>query len=136
MLDIFNNKISFLRLKPQKIFILILIFLIIFISLIIFMIKNSIYDNYQTKGYVTCEENCTIVTAIPSNIDFEIIYLNDKKLNYEIISKELKVDEENFISYYELKISCNRKLDDKEIVKLNFYYNKQRIIKKIKAKMF
>lgn len=136
MLDIFNNKISFLRLKPQKIFILILFFLIIFISLIIFMIKNSIYDNYQTKGYVTCEENCTIVTAIPSNIDYNMIYLNDFKINYEIISKELKVDEENFISYYEMEISCDRKLNDKEIVKLNFYYNKQRIIQKIKAKMF
>lgn len=136
MLEIFNNKTSFLKLRPKRLGFIIFVFLVIVVFLILFMVKKDVYDNYQTKGYVTCDDKCIVVSVIPSNISYEMIYLNKKKIDYEIISKELKVDEDEFVSYYEISFSTPEKLNDKEIVELNFYYNKQRIIQKIKTKMF
>ncbi len=53
-----------------------------------------------------------------------------------ILKKELKLDEENLISYFNLTIKPNLVLNNNEIINLNFYYNKQRIIRKIKEKIF
>ena len=62
--------------------------------------------------------------------------LNNKNLDYEFVSKELKVDEEAFASYYEITLSTKESFENNEIVNLNFYYNKEKIITKIKEKMF
>ena len=109
----------------------------LFLGLIYYTYKKEIYDTYQTKGIVNCEDTCEIITAIPTNIiDFKEIMLNNNYLSYDLISKNLKVDETNYISYYELVLRTPLSLADGEIVDLNFYYNKQRIITKIKEKMF
>lgn len=135
MLEIFNNKEAFLKIKPKNLLIITILILIVIVSLIIVSIKVEIYDNYQTKGYVTCSDKCFLITMIPSNIDYDVVYFNDKKIDYKLINKDLKVDENNFISYYELEFLVNE-FEDKEIVAINFYYHKQRIINKIKEKMF
>lgn len=132
----FNNKNAFLKLKPYNLIFIVILFVILFSALISFMIKNDTYDNYQTKGYVTCEKECVITVLLPSNIDFDMIYLNNKKINYKIISKELKIDQENFISYNEIKFTTDEDFQNEEILEFNFYYNKQRIIKKIIDKIF
>ena len=137
MLDLFNNKVAFLKLKPKISFLIIIFILLLFLGLIYYTYKKEIYDTYQTRGIVSCEDTCNIITAIPTNImDFKKIMLNNNYLSYQLKSKELKVDENNYISYYELVLSTPLSLTDKEIVSLNFYYNKQRIITKIKDKMF
>lgn len=136
MLDLYNNKQAFLRLRPKIGFIIVLIMLVMLLSLLIYICQKEIYDHYQTKGIATCHDSCIITTAIPSNLDFEQITLNNNYLNYEIKNKELKIDEENYQTYYELTLSTSLSLENNEIVDLNFYYHKQRIITKIKNKMF
>lgn len=137
MLDLFNNKVAFLKSKPKISFYIIIFILLLFLGLIYYTYKKEIYDTYQTKGIVNCEDTCEIITAIPTNIiDFKEIMLNNNYLSYDLISKNLKVDETNYISYYELVLRTPLSLADGEIVDLNFYYNKQRIITKIKEKMF
>lgn len=131
MVEMFNNKNAFLKLKPYNLIFIIILVVILFSALISFIIKNDTYDNYQTKGYVTCDKECAIMVLLPSNIDFDMIYLNNKKINYKIISKELKIDQENFISYNEIKFTTDENFQDQEILEFNFYYNKQRIMKKI-----
>jgi len=135
MIEIFNNKEAFLKIKPKNLLITIISILIIFGGLITVSIKIKVFDNYQTKGYVTCENVCYVTTMVPSNIDYDLVYFNNKKINYKLVNKDLKVDQDSFISYYELQFLTNE-FQDKEIVEINFYYNKQRIIKKIKEKMF
>ncbi len=135
MLEIFNNKEAFLRIKPKNLLVIIMLILLVLIGLVIMSLKLKVYDNYQTKGYVTCNDKCFLVTMIPSNINYDIIYFNNKEIDYKLVNKDLKVDEDNFISYYELHFLIDD-FEDKEIISINFYYNKQRLINKIKTKMF
>ena len=135
-MNVYNNKYAFLNEKPKKLFIAFIIMNVILLILLLLCIKIKIYDNYQAKGYVKCEKTCVIVTIVPSNINIEKIKENNKYLDYEIIKKELKIDEENYISYNNIVLKTDRSYQDKEIIDLNFYYNKQRIIKKIVKKIF
>ncbi|MCI8670725.1 MAG: hypothetical protein HFI36_01665 [Bacilli bacterium] len=136
MLELLDNKESFRRVKPNKHIFLIVILLVVIIGFIIIIIKVQVSDNYQTKGYVDCTDKCVIKTAIPSYVSYEKLSINKKFKNFHILDKELKIDEEHFTSYYEITIELEDVLNDKEIVELNFYYNKQRIIEKIKDYMF
>lgn len=136
MQEIFNNGQALLLKKPHKLWLLIINIVIIIFLLLTYMIKTTIFDNYQTKGYIICENDCYIRVAIPSNIAFKEIKLNNKKIDYEIINQELRLDEENLLTYLDLTIKLQEKLTDGEIINLNFYYNKQRIIFKLKDKMF
>jgi len=121
MLEIFNNKEAFLRIKPKNLLVIIMLILLVLIGLVIMSLKLKVYDNYQTKGYVTCNDKCFLVTMIPSNINYDIIYFNNKEIDYKLVNKDLKVIDD---------------FEDKEIISINFYYNKQRLINKIKTKMF
>ncbi len=136
MLELFNNKTAFLKKEPKIGFLVVIVFLILLLFLLLYICKKEIYDSYQTKGFVTCDQLCNILVVIPSDLNFDKIAQNGKYLNYEITSKELKIDEENIQTYYELTLSTDESLSNNEIVILNFYYNKQRIITKIKEKMF
>ena len=135
MLDIYNNKTSFMKLRPRKktlVFILIIILTLSF--LLYLLITTKIYDNYQTKGYIICEQECLLTTYIPSNISFNKISFNDKIYSYKIIS--IYLDEENFNSFLKLTINVAHNFLDKEIVNLNIYYNKESIFTKLKKRMF
>ena len=105
--------------------------LLLLISYLLISIK--IYDNYQSKGYV---ENGLITSIIPSSLNFEEIYLNNKKVNYEIIEEIVKVDKETINSYKEITFKCSHNFKENEIINITFYYNKQRIITKLKNKIF
>lgn len=136
MLELFNNKTAFLKKEPQIGWILILLIILILLCLLKFTCQKEIYDSYQTKGIVTCSDTCLITTAIPTTLNFEKLAMNHQNLDYEVISKELKIDEENYQTFYEITLSVKKDLTNHEVVDLNFYYNKQRIITKIKDKMF
>lgn len=136
MIDLFNNKTAFLKEKPKMGFIIVILILLILLILLIFICKKEIYDSYQTKGLVSCTDTCTITTSIPSNLEYDYIQVNNKYLNYEILSEKLIVDEENLITYNQLTLSTELSLSNNEIIDLTIYYNKQRIITKIKDKMF
>lgn len=135
MITIFNNKESLLYLKPRLS--LTLLLLIITIStLIIIGIKVKIYDTYKTKGIISCTNTCIITTYIPTSINPNKIKFNNKEINYLELKKEIEVDEENYISYYKIIYDIKDNFDNNEIVNLNFYYNKQSIIRKIFSKVF
>lgn len=136
MLDLFNNKVAFLKKKPKMGFIAVIFVFIALSILLYYTCKVKVYDQYQTKGIASCNNTCIITVLIPSKLSFDEIWLNNKYLDYELIGKELQVDEENFQSYFKLTLSTVDPLTNNEIVNLSFYYNKQRIITKIKEKMF
>ena len=95
MLDLFNNKVAFLKKKPQMGFIAVIFVFIVLLILLYYICKVKIYDQYQTKGLVTCSSTCTITVLIPSDLSYDEIWLNNKYFDYELIGKELQVDEEN-----------------------------------------
>lgn len=136
MLDLFNNKVAFLKKKPKMGFIAVIFVFVVLLILLYYICKVKIYDQYQTKGLVACSSTCTITVLIPSDLSYDEIWLNNKYFDYELIGKELQVDEENLESYFKLTLSTTEALTNNEIVNLSFYYNKQRIITKIKEKMF
>ncbi len=130
MVDIYNNKIAFLRLKPKKLFLL-SIFLGVFLIIILFIMQScKAYKHYLTRGYVVCSKECFIVSFVPSNIQFERITMNGKEIDYTIQDKILQIKEDEMLSYYKITFSCNEELLDKEIVELNFFYDKQSILNK------
>ena len=136
MLDLFNNKIAFLKKEPKMGWFFVLIIILILLSLLHYICKKEIYDCYQTKGIATCTDECILTSAIPTTIHFDHITMNQKNLDYEMISKELKIDEENYQTYYEITLSIKNNLSNNEIVDLNVYYHKQRLIIKIIDQMF
>lgn len=136
MLDLFNNKVAFLKKKPKMGFIAVIFVFIVLLILLYYVCKVKVYDQFQTKGIVTCASTCTITVLIPSNLSYDEIWLNNKYIHFEEIEKELQVDEENLESYFKLTLATSEALTNNEIVNLTFYYNKQRIITKIKEKMF
>lgn len=136
MLDLFNNKVAFLKKKPKMGFIAVVLVFIVLLILLYYICTVKVYDQYQTKGLVTCTSTCTITVLIPSELSYDEIRLNNKYFDFEVMGKELQVDEENLVSYFKLTLSTTASLTNNEIVNLSFYYNKQRIVTKIKEKMF
>jgi len=136
MNDIFNNKKAFIKLKPKGLFMIFIFLTLVLSSIFISAFKIKMYDNYQAKGYVNNNGITLITTFIPTNINIEKILINNKNIDYEIIEKDVILDEENYISYLKIVLKTDISYEDKSIVNLNFYYNKQRIIEKIKEKMF
>lgn len=136
MVDIYSNKIAFLKLKPKKLFFLVFLFGAFILLLLIIAYKFETYDHLKTKGYAECGDACSIITYVPTSIPIKKMKLNNKDWNPTIIHKEIKIDEENIISYYRLAFSTNESFMDKEIVDIDIYYNKQRMLKKIFEKIF
>lgn len=136
MEKLYQNKIAFLKEKPKKLF-LVSLFLMLFLIVILFIsLKVEVYDHYLTRGYVDCEESCKVIVVVPTDVIFQKIKFKNKDWNPDILSKTIEIDEENVISYYLYNLSNEIGFQDKEIVELNFYYNKQRILKKFIEKIF
>ena len=92
MINIYNNKESFLREKPHFLEVIVFFLILLIGGIIVLLYEIKIYDNYQTKGY-TLNDNI-ITTVIPSNLTFSKIYLNNKEIKYEIIEEKISIDEE------------------------------------------
>lgn len=135
MMDLQENKQSFLMLKPKKPVLLIFL-LLIFLIIFILSVNIKVYDNYQSKGYISCNNRCTLTTILPTDIDYNEIYIHNKKVNLELDSSTIKIDQEQYISYRELIFYVDDSYQDEQIVSVTFYYNKQRFIKKIKNLVF
>ena len=76
------------------------------------------------------------IHAMLKHIDFDTIRINNEEVSYTLFKAETIVDEETLTSYKALDLYFDKALSNQEIVDLNFYYNKQRIIIKIKNKIF
>jgi len=136
MEKLYHNKIAFLKESPKKLFFVTFIFLLFLITVIYISYKVEVYDHYITKGYVECENTCKVVVVVPTEITIQKIKYKNKNWKPKTLSKTMEIDEENVISYYLYNFSNDMNFKDKEIVELNFCYNKQRIIKKFIEKIF
>ena len=109
----------------------------ILVSLIaVALVIAIILGIYYTKNisYAAEVNETKLVTEVPITKKDK-----EKEINIDEIVEnniENKVDEENLESYFKLTLSTTEALTNNEIVNLSFYYNKQRIITKIKEKMF
>ena len=136
MQELFNNKEAFLRISPKRLIILYLIMIGLLLEACYYMVTTKVYEIYRTKGYSICDTECLVVVLIPNWVTLEEISLDNKFISYEIVSKDAKLNEEVMETFWEIKLKIPKKLADKEIITLDFYYHKERLIKKIKDKMF
>ena len=137
MINIYNNKEAFKNIKPFKYFYVLIFIIILLFIIFILMYKTKIYDNYEAKSYVTCEATCNLTVLYPSNITYDFIKFNNKNLEYQKDNEEIVIDENNLISYKKLSLTLNKNyFQDKEIITINFYYHKQRIINKLLKLLF
>ncbi len=136
MENLFQNKQAFLRKKPKNLFLVSIMFILLLLVVLVISLKVEVYDHYLARGYVNCSENCKIIVAVPTNIDIQKIKFNKKYIKPNILSKTIEIDEKNVISYYLYTFTNIYGLEDKEIVELNFCYNKQRLLKKIINSIF
>lgn len=136
MENLFQNKQAFLRKKPKNLFLVSIMFILLLLVVLVISLNVEVYDHYLTRGYVNCSENCKIIVAVPTNIDIQKIKFNKKYIKPNILSKTIEIDEKNVTSYYLYAFTNIYGLEDKEIVELNFCYNKQRLLKKIINSIF
>ena len=136
MENLFQNKQAFLRKKPKNLFLVSIMFIFLLLVILVISLNVEVYDHYLTRGYVNCSEDCRIIVAIPTNIDIQKIKFNNKYIKPNILSKTIEIDEKNVISYYLYNFANTYGSEDKEIVELNFCYNKQRLLKKIINSVF
>ena len=136
MNEIYDNKYSFLKEQPRQFRVFKLLILIFILTIFISLYEIKTYDIFRTKGYYSCDAKCLLKTAVPTEISIDFLKVKGREYTYQSESQELKIDEDNMISYYELYLSDIFNLNDGEIVEIAFYYNKQRIIEKLVNMVF
>lgn len=133
---LYQNKQAFLNEKPCKLFWIVIFALIILLIILLISWNIKVYNHYLTRGFIECSDVCKINVIVPTNINFQKIKLNNKYIEPKILSKVIEIDEENVISYYMYTFLNEYNFQDKEIVEINFCYNKQRLLKKIVNSIF
>ncbi len=130
------NKFVLLNLKPKNSLLLILMMSLL-VALFISSCLVKSYENYSTMAYCVSEDGNYL------NIDTEIndvskitkskfLKIDDKKYDFEVIEiGDLMIDEYAKINYQKILLKVNKNLIDNEIIKVNFYYDQERIIKKL-----
>ena len=132
-----NNK-YILLLKTAKYFLAIYALFISIIIVIISIFYFKVYDVYQTRGYISCEDKCRIILSIDTlNISklSKGNYVRINKGNLNILSidiSDIKVDE-NTKSNYQIVTYEVDKLDDvnNTFQDVKIYSNNEIIFKKL-----
>ena len=125
--------------KPKPNIAIYLIFFLSFITLIVYSIKEYTYDIKELLVINECNENeCFLKSTLNYN-DQEIFsnksYIKYKDKKYEI--KDIEYGEpylSNETPLTDMSIKTDL-IEEAKILKIKVYYNKQRIIKKIKEKI-
>lgn len=126
-----NNYNYLIKIRFHK-FYLIMILLILLVLGIYFYNKDT-YDIYNT--YFIFENNSMIINVDMNNSDVvekgHFVKIDKKYYDYQIINKSSLLENNN-INYYEYEISINKlKYKYDEVKEITFYYNKERVLKKI-----
>ncbi|MEG0794424.1 MAG: hypothetical protein RSG95_01375 [Bacilli bacterium] len=131
MNNMYNNYQKLLKIKHHNYFLLIVI--ITLISVFICYISNyKIYDKFNTYGVY---KNGAIILNVEmeySDTLFEnnILKINKKEVDYEIVSLSDLLFDKN-INYQEVILKTKETYQENKILNLTFYYNKEKIFKKI-----
>ncbi len=130
-----NNLPSYLNKDEKKggIFLFLLIlFLFIFI---LFSFTHKTYNVLNTNAQTVCENNaCTLhfYWMVDQNFEYEFIKINEKKYDVEDVKYEEVVMDSSNNGYQEIILKAKEyQGKNKEVVKLQIYKNKERVIKKI-----
>lgn len=120
------------NIKYAKLFFIIITFIVFFITLVLLSFVKC-YDTYEM--YANYDGVNLNVSVLIENSDIikraQFFKYNSKIMKYSIIQvSELLEKENNNYQIYSLKIKGNPFIKN-EIVKVVFYYNRERIIKKI-----
>ena len=125
-----NNYNSILSIKYKTSILSIIISSILIISLILSFFLQT-YTSYNVNGIY---RDCLIVSVPIENSDAvqkgEYLTIDGINYSYKIIKiSELMVSD--YINYQEYYIRIDKNFRQNEVINITFYYNKQRIIKKI-----
>ncbi|MBE6155152.1 MAG: hypothetical protein E7164_00135 [Firmicutes bacterium] len=125
-----NNYDFLLKIKTSN-SILYIVILIILLLVFVLMFVIYTYSSYHTMGIY----NDGLIVSVPlknSDVVIKGNYLMIENRNYEYEVLEISdIQAENYINYQDLRININEKFKENQVVEITFYYNKQRLIKKI-----
>lgn len=111
--------------------------LLIVIIMLLFFIKISfkeVYDVYNCYGYII---NKNLMVNIPiDNPDtinkLEYIKVNDVKYDKNIINiSPILLDQASLTNYQEITMDIAKNYAENQVLKVTFYYNKEKVLKKI-----
>lgn len=132
------NYLDLINIK-YKLFIKVIILVLLFLGGIIYILNKSYYDVFNTYGYILDEK---LVLNIPvDNPDIienmEYCKINDKEKIITIDSiSDILLDSDNLINYQEIIFNVDNSYYEKEVLKITIYYNKEKVITKIKNIIF
>ena len=120
-----------LNLKYNKFYIM---YIILFIALILLIVASNIevFDEYNTYG-ISLDNNLLIDVPINNSDSVNkgnYLMINNLKYNYKIINIS-QVQISNMINYQTFELKIDKKFKNNELVKVTFYYKKEKMIKKI-----
>lgn len=136
-----NNYESLIKLKPKH-FPFILLFSIFIGGVLIWSNNINTYDILNTKGFVECDNFCTITSTISlentqklNDINY-ISFMNKIYDNLNYSFSDILYDDESKVNYQILTITINDNLNTKALHDLKIYYNQDRLLKKIVTMLF
>lgn len=114
-----------------------LIFIIAFLLIMVFVgiLNVKVYDVYNTYAYY---ENGNIVLDIPITysdtiLNTEYFKITDKKYEFNVMAiSDVLLNRESMINYQEVTVGVDDVYPEKAIVKVSIYYNKEKVLSKIK----
>lgn len=111
----------------------------IILGVLLYVSGKVTCDVYNTYGYILDNE---LIINIPTNYpdtinNMEYIKVDNKKYEGKVINiSEVKLDSESLINYQEVKFATNIDAVDNQVFKVSIFYNKEKVIKKIKKIIF
>lgn len=111
----------------------------IILGVLLYVSSKVTCDVYNTYGYILDNE---LIINIPTNYpdtinNMEYIKVDNKKYLGKVINiSEVKLDAESLINYQEVKFATNIDIVDNQVFKVSIFYNKEKVIKKIKKIIF
>ena len=130
-LDLINIKYSF----KKRLFAMILVFILF----TIYILNLNMPMNYSSYGY---NEDGLVVVKLPidnpdiiDNLEYIKIGSKSYKAKVQEIS-DVILDKENFINYQIVKFKINKRSINNETFRLDIFYNKEKVYKKLKKILF
>lgn len=130
------NLQSYLLNKSRKEHILLIVIIILVFALLFISYSYEFYNITNVNAETICEEeNCSVTfywQTLVSPFIYDLIKINNKELDIETVDfEEMLLDSSN-IAYQKITLKVKEfKGNNKEIVKLQIYQNKEKIIKQI-----
>ena len=106
---------------------LIIVYILLILSIILYSYDSYIYYGKYMDEYLYVSVPITNSDAVRNGI---LLQIDNKKYSFSI--KEISdIYEINNLNYQDYKLQIKERYQDNEVLKITFYTNKERIIKKI-----